>query len=142
MVSRRQEKVSKVIMSSVSTIIQNEISDPRVQGLISVTRVDPAPDLKSARVFLSILGVTDNQKKLCLMAINHANGFIRTRLSQQLSMKTCPALQFHIDENLQNEIATLQIIDEVSRELHLEDEKNNDTLPPNPNNQIESEIKE
>ena len=116
MSSRRLEKVSKVIRGTVSEVIQNHLSDPRVRGLISVTRVDASPDLRSARVYLSILGVPDKQQELSLEGIQNASGYIRTRLARHLTMKTCPALTFCLDDSLKESIETTVIIQQVSEE--------------------------
>ena len=96
MSSRRLEKVSKVIQATISDVIRDGLADPRVKGLISVTRVDVSPDLRNAKIYLSILGVDEKQQQLSLMGINHANGFIRSHLAKKMTMKTCPALIFYL----------------------------------------------
>ena len=116
MPSRQLEKVSKVIQSTVSDVIRNELSDPRVQGMVSVTRVDPAPDLRSAKVYLSILGVDSNQEALSFSGIQSASGYIRSCLSRRLTMKTCPLLDFYLDEGLKKSFATMQLINQISQE--------------------------
>ena len=117
MASRRLEKVSKMIRSTISEVIREHISDPRVKGMISVTRVDPAPDLRSAKVYLSILGVDETQEQLSFKGIQSASGYIRTCLSQRMTMKMCPALDFYLDKGLKKSFETMQLINQVSQEI-------------------------
>ncbi len=100
-----------MIRSTVSQIIQNELSDPRVSGMISVTRVESSPDLRSAKVYLTISGVSAEKAELSLRGIRHASGFVRTRLANRLAMKSCPALKICLDEQAKKGIETVDIID-------------------------------
>ena len=111
MVARRLERASRLIRSTVSQIIQNELSDPRVSGMISVTRVESSPDLRSAKVYLTISGVSAEKAELSLRGIRHAKGFVRTRLAHRLAMKTCPSLNFCLDDQAKMGIETVDIID-------------------------------
>lgn len=116
MSSRRVEKISKVIMATVSDVVQNELSDPRVRGMISVTRVTVAADLRNGQVHLSVFGVDEAQAELSLRAIRHAHGYIQTRLAQQLMIRTCPKLTFHLDDSLKRGAKILELINQVSVE--------------------------
>ena len=111
MVARRLERVSRLIRSTVSEIIQHELSDPRVSGMISVTRVESSPDLRTAKVYLTISGVSDEKAELSLRGIRHASGFVRTRLASRLAMKSCPALKIYLDKQTKIGIETVDIID-------------------------------
>lgn len=117
MASRRLEKVSRSIQNTISDVINNQLSDPRVKGMISVTRVDPAPDLRSAKVYLSILGVSETQEKLSITGIRSASGYIRTCLARRLTMKMCPALEFILDEGLKKSFETMQLINQISQDI-------------------------
>ncbi len=114
MSSRRLEKVARVIQATVSRVIQHDISDPRVQGLISVTRVEASADLRNANVYLSILGIDDAAQQLCLAGITHAGGYIRSQLAREMPMKTCPALAFHLDVDLKERLKTMEILEHLS----------------------------
>lgn len=108
--------MSRAIRSAVSEVIPLRLSDPRIQGLISVTRVEPSPDLRSARVYLSILGVDEKQQALSLQGIRHAHGYIQSYLAEQLTMKVCPSLHFELDASLKKGIEITQILDELAAE--------------------------
>ncbi len=109
--TRRLERASRLIRSTVSQIIQNELSDPRVCGMISVTRVESSPDLRSAKVYLTISGVSVEKAELSLRGIRHASGFVRTRLASRLAMKSCPALKICLDDQAKKGMETVDIID-------------------------------
>ena len=118
MPSRRQEKVARVIKESVSDTISNRLSDPRIKGLVSVTRVDTSPDLRSADVYLSIMAANGAERELTFTAIEHASRYIQTRLGRKMTSKFCPHLHFYEDKEFKQTLETLRMIDEVSQELH------------------------
>ena len=117
MASHRLEKVARTIQAAVGQVIQNHLSDPRIRGLISVTRVDPAADLRSARVYLSVLGVDEKQQQLNLRAVRHARGHIQHLLARQVTFKTCPTLHFYLDESLKKGYQMIRLLDEVAAEI-------------------------
>ncbi|MBN1818296.1 MAG: 30S ribosome-binding factor RbfA [Sedimentisphaerales bacterium] len=119
--SRRQEKVARVIRDSISDTIAYHLSDPRITGLVSVTEVDVSPDLRNAEVFLSILASDSDAKALTFQAIQHATRWIQTRLGDQLTGRFCPHLHFREDVTLKKTLETLNLIDEVSRQLRAKD---------------------
>ena len=117
MASHRLEKVARTIQATVGQVIQNHLSDPRIRGLISVTRVDPSADLRSARVYLSVLGVDEKQQQLSVRAVQHARGHIQHLLARQVTFKTCPTLQFYLDESLKKGYQIIRLLDEVAAEI-------------------------
>ena len=126
MTTRRLEKVSKVIRNTVSEVIQNELSDPRIKGLVSVTRVELSADLRKARVYLSVLGVDDRGQQLCLHGIEHAGGHIQARLARQMATKVCPILRFFLDDSLKKTVEILQLINQVAAENKTEEDQQNE----------------
>ncbi len=115
--SRRQVKVARIIRESVSDSIAHHLSDPRITGLVSVTSVDVAPDMKNAAVSLSILAADEKARRLTLAGIKHAGRRIQTILARKMTTKFCPHLTFCEDEILKKTLDTLNIIDEVSKEF-------------------------
>jgi len=94
----------------------NHLSDPRITGFVTVTKVEMAPDLRSAEVYLSILTETPVAKKKTFAAINHAGKRIQSLLGRALDSKFCPVLCFHLDEHFQKTLETMRLIDEVANE--------------------------
>ena len=121
MPSRRQQKVARVIMESVSDSIRNHINDPRMEGLVSVTEVDISPNLRKADIFISIMADNDKVRRKTFAAIKHSARHIQRRLGDKLTSKFCPHLEFHEDEKFKKTLETLKIIDEASKEFKQKD---------------------
>lgn len=116
MASRRQQKVARVIMGSVSFTILNRLSDPRITGLVSITEVDVAPDMKNATVFISILAPDEQKQTTSFNAICHAIGPIQAQLGRDLTGRICPRLRFERDNKTRKTLETLRLIDQVRQE--------------------------
>lgn len=99
--SRRGHRVEDVIRAELSSLILRRMNDPRVK-LASVVGVDVSPDLKRARISLSILGGDDDRQQ-CLEALRHASGFLRSQLARSLRHMRCtPELQFELDQGAEH----------------------------------------
>jgi ribosome-binding factor A len=122
MPSRRQERMSRVIKEAVSDIINNHLQDPRIEGFISITEVRTEPDMKSAEVFISIMGQNEAKQRMSYTAITHAAGRIQALLGDYIESRYCPHLYFHLDERLKKTMETMRLIDEVSKEFKTETE--------------------
>ncbi len=81
MATRRQEKVARVVKEAVSEAITQHLNDPRIEGFVSVTRVDLAGDLRSADIYLSILGKDTAAQNKTFAAISHAKSRIQSFLA-------------------------------------------------------------
>jgi ribosome-binding factor A len=121
MATRRQEKVARVIKEAVSDAITHHLSDPRIEGFVSVTRVDVAPDMHNADVYVSIFGQDQTGQNRTFAAIQHARSRIRSLLARKLQSKSCPVLHFYRDENFKKTLETMRLIDEAARELQEKD---------------------
>lgn len=109
--------MARVIRDSVSDTIQNHLSDPRIEGLVSVTHVEVSPDLHTAQVFLSVFGADETAQNRTLEAIQHASRPIQLRLGDVLTSRYCPHLLFVRDTQFKKTLETLHLIDEVSKEF-------------------------
>jgi len=124
MPTRRQEKVARVIREVVSDVIANHLSDPRITGFVSVTRVEVMADLRSADVYLSIFASEENAQDRTFAAITHARTRIQSFLAEALDSKFCPVLRFHEDEQFRKTLEVMKLIDQVASER-----QNKDTEP-------------
>lgn len=122
MPTRRQEKVARVVKEAVSDAIANHLNDPRIEGFVSVTRVDVAADLRSADVYLSVFGGNSAAHEKTFAAIMHARSRIQSVLAGAMRSKFCPVLRLHKDEKFKKALETMNLIDKVVSEL-----KNNDS---------------
>jgi len=80
-------------------ILQQDIKDPRIAGLVSITLVEVTPDLRHARVFVSVYGAEETQKH-ALEALNSAKPFLRHELGQRMDLRHAPELELHIDHSM------------------------------------------
>ena len=116
MSTRRQERVSRVIRDVVSDAIRNHLSDPRIEGLVTVTHVDMSPDLRHAEVFISILGTDQKSQLLTLEALTSGRKYVQTLVGNKLPMKFCPMLHFQLDEHFKKTLDIMNLIEEVAKE--------------------------
>lgn len=93
--SNRIEKVNSLLQRYISDIINNDISDPRIKGIISVSSVSTTPDLKYAKVYLSIYNTEGSVETL--EAIKSASGYIRKQLASKIEFRCVPSLDFGLD---------------------------------------------
>ena len=121
MPTRRQEKVARAVKEAVSDAIANHLNDPRIEGFVSVTRVDMAADLRSAEVYLSLFGKDETAQKKTFLAITHARSRIQSLLGRRLHSKFCPVLRFHRDERFKKALETMKLIDQAASELKEKD---------------------
>jgi ribosome-binding factor A len=121
MPTRRQEKAARAVKEAVSDAIANHLSDPRIEGFVSVTRVEVAVDLRSADVYLSIFGKDDVIQNRTFEAITHARSRIQSLLAGKMQCKFCPVLRFHRDENFKKTLETMKLIDQTSSEREKKD---------------------
>ena len=111
--SRRSERISKLIQREISGLLEREVSDPRLSRLISVTEVRLSPDLRHAKVFVSTLGSEINKEDM-LAGFNKASGFLRTELALHLKLRYTPQLSFHYDDSIERGARLLKLIGELT----------------------------
>ncbi len=111
--SRRIERISKLIKQEISSLVERQINDPRLSNLISVTDVSLSPDLQHAKVFVSVLG-TEQNKIDTLAGFNNASGFLRKELASRIRLKCIPQLSFHYDDSIERGARLLKLIGQVS----------------------------
>jgi len=121
MPTRRQEKAARAVKEAVSDAIANHLNDPRIEGFVSVTRVDMAPDLRSAEVYLSIFGKDDTTQNRTYEAITHARSRIQSLLAGKMQSKFCPVLRFQMDDKFKKAMEIIKLIDQTSSEREKKD---------------------
>jgi ribosome-binding factor A len=105
----RQLKVAAQIQRIVATVLLRDVADPRIDGLVSVTRVTISPDLREARVFLSVLGGS-RTPATTLEGIRSAGRHIQAEVAENLNMRFAPRLTFVLDESLKKQAEILEKI--------------------------------
>jgi ribosome-binding factor A len=113
-VSRRTRQVGEFLKEELSDIIRREVKDPRI-GFFSVTMVEMSPDLRTARVYVSVLG-SDEERVETLAALRSASGFIRHHLKPRLRMRQIPELDFRGDRSMEHAAEIAQAISQLDRD--------------------------
>lgn len=114
MPSQRIRRVQNLLRSEISTVIQRRIKDPRV-AMVTITKVQVAPDLRHARVFVSVLGDAD-ARVTALAGLQSAARFIRSELMKVLHLRPVPELEFRDDQSFARAARTLDLLDQIRDE--------------------------
>lgn len=110
--SRRVDRINGLLRQEISQLLAREIKDPRLDGVISITQVQTANDLRSARVFVSVLGDRNAQQQ-ALDGIQSAAAFLRRELRDRLKLRYVPFLKFALDDSMENADAVLRLMDRI-----------------------------
>ena len=94
----RMQKVDEELKKHISEIISLELTNTNITGMITVTRVDTTPDLRFAKVYVSILG--GNQEKT-IQALTKSKGYIRSMIAKRVNLRTTPDIAFEVDDSLE-----------------------------------------
>jgi len=111
MKSRRLLKAASAVREVVSTTILFHIRDPRVQN-VTVLAADVAPDMRTAKVYVSVLG-TPKQQSLCLHGLESAKGFIQSKIADRMQTRYTPVLKFVLDQGVKKSLDTSELLREV-----------------------------
>ena len=103
-------RVNEAMREVLSDAIATEIKDPRV-GFVTVTGVKTSPDLRHARVYVSVLG-DEGAREASLDGLRSAHGFLQHRLASELSLKHTPALTFEYDDSIDKGMRIAELLDE------------------------------
>ncbi|NLP37935.1 MAG: 30S ribosome-binding factor RbfA [Firmicutes bacterium] len=117
MSQQRAQRVSQELKKEISDILRNEVKDPRITGLISVTSVDVTKDLSHAKIFVSVFG-SEEEQEATLAALKKATGFVRSLVGSRIRLRHVPELSFQLDHS----IAYGAHINQVLREIRQEDD--------------------
>jgi len=120
--TRRAERVSSIIQQELGYLLREQVNDPRLTSLISITKVSTSPDLRLTKVFISTLGNKVNKNEI-LQGFAAASGFLRKQLANRLKLKHTPELSFHLDDSIERGAEVLRLIEQVaSSDTENEDE--------------------
>jgi ribosome-binding factor A len=123
--SSRMRRVDEAMRAVLSDAIAKELKDPRV-GFVTVTGVQTSPDLRHARVYVSVLG-DEATRSASLEGLRSAHGFLQRRLAAELTLKHTPALTFAYDDSVDRGMRISQLLDETAEEQENAPGTENDT---------------
>ena len=109
-------RINEEVMRELSMIIRGEIKDPRINPLTSVVAVEVAPDLKTCKAYISVLGDEESQKNT-LTGLKSAEGFIRSKLAKSINLRNTPEIKFVLDQSIEYGVKMSKMIDEVTKDI-------------------------
>ena len=110
--SRRTDRINEQLREEISMLLTRSIKDPRLNGVISITRVVSSSDLRTARVYISVMG-NQQTKQDALMGIRSAASFLRRELRDRINMKHTPFLTYELDDSLEEADQLLRLMNQV-----------------------------
>ena len=112
--SIKNTRVNDEVHKELAEIIRNGIKDPRIQPMTSVTAVEVAPDLKTCKAYISVLG-NQEAKEATIRGLNSAEGYIRRQLARNLNLRNTPEIRFILDESIEYGVNMSKLIDDVAK---------------------------
>ena len=117
--SIKNTRINGEIQRVLAEIIRTQIKDPRIAPLTSVVSVEVAPDLKTCKAYISVLG-DEKAVEDTLAGLKSAEGFIKTKLAREVNLRNTPEIRFIMDQSIAYGVSMSRKIDEVNRDLHKE----------------------
>ena len=120
--SIKNTRINSEVQRELANIIRGEIKDPRIHPLTSVVTVEVAPDLKTCKAYISVLGDQEAQEKT-LEGLNSAVGYIRRQLAKNLNLRNTPDIRFIMDQSIEYGVHMSKLINENHVEESREDDE-------------------
>ena len=112
--SVKNTRINGEVLKELSNIIRSEIKDPRINPMTSVVSVEVAPDLKTCKAYISVLGDEQSQKDT-ITGLKSAEGYIRRELARTVNLGNTPEIKFILDQSIEYGINMSKLIDEVTQ---------------------------
>ena len=123
--SIKNTKINGEVRRELSNIIRGEIKDPRIGPMTSVVEVEVAPDLKSAKAYISVLGDEKAQQDT-LEGLRSAEGYIRRALAKSINLRNTPEIRFVLDQSIEYGVNMSKLIDDVNKSSKEDKDDEND----------------
>ena len=120
--SVKNTRVNGEVQRVLAEIIRGEIKDPRISPLTSVVAVEVAPDLKSCKAWIGVLG-DEEARKATYQGLKSAEGFIKSKLAKEINLRNTPAITFIMDQSIEYGVSMSKKIDDVMASEHSEEEE-------------------
>lgn len=121
--SVKNTRINGEVLKELSNIIRSEIKDPRINPMTSVVSVEVAPDLKTCKAYISVLGDEKSQQDT-IAGLKSAEGYIRRQLARTVNLRNTPEIRFILDQSIEYGINMSKLIDEVTEhdnKMHVEE---------------------
>ena len=123
--SVKNTRINGEVQKELSKIISMEIKDPRIHPMTSVVNVEVAPDLKHAKVYISVLG-NEEERNETYAGLKSAAPYIRSLLAKSINLRNTPELHFFMDQSIEYGINMSKLIDEVNHESGISEKDDED----------------
>ena len=123
--SIKNTRINGEVRRELSNLILNELKDPRICPMTSVVEVEVAPDLKTAKAYISVLGDEQAQKDT-LAGLKSAEGYIRRALAKSINLRNTPEIRFVMDQSIEYGVNMSKMIDDVNRNSRREEDDKDD----------------
>lgn len=123
---KRINRISEEVKKVISELLFKDIKDPRISGLPSVNRVIVTKDLKSAKIYISVLG-SEEEKVNTIKGLENAKGFIRNEIGKRISLRHVPEPIFYLDNSIEEALYMTQLIEKVNKESTLKEDSTKET---------------
>ena len=110
--SIKNTRINGEVQRVLAQIIRGEIKDPRISPLTSVVSVEVAPDLKSCKAWISVLG-DEEARKATYQGLKSAEGFIKNRIAKEINLRNTPGITFIMDQSIEYGVSMSKKIDDV-----------------------------
>ena len=114
--SIKNTRINGEVQKELSNIIRGEIKDPRINPLTSVVAVEVAPDLKTCKAYISVLGDEKSQQDT-IKRLKSAEGYIRTMLAKSINLRNTPQITFILDQSIEYGVKMSKMIDDVTKDI-------------------------
>ncbi len=108
----KNTRINGEVQKELSRIIQNEIKDPRIAPMTSVVAVEVAPDLKTCKAYISVLG-DEKAAADTLLGLKSAEGYVRRQIAHSVNLRNTPEIRFILDQSIEYGVNMSKLIDEV-----------------------------
>lgn len=112
--SIKNTRINGEVQRELSNLIRKELKDPRINPMTSVVAVEVAPDLKHAKVFISVLG-DEESRKATYEGLRSAAPFMRSQLAKSINLRNTPELTFIMDQSIEYGVSMSKLIDDVNK---------------------------
>ncbi|MBQ9156017.1 MAG: 30S ribosome-binding factor RbfA [Eubacterium sp.] len=110
-------RINSEVQKELSRIIAREIKDPRISPMTSVVSVEVAPDLKTCKAYISVLGTAEDQEDT-LAGLKSAHGYIKRELARSINLRNTPDIRFIMDQSIEYGVNMSKKIDEINADIH------------------------
>lgn len=120
--SIKNTRINMEVQRELSEIIRSGIKDPRIHPMTSVVAVEVTPDLKYCKAYISVLG-DEEAAKATVEGLRSASSYVRRELARRVNLRNTPEIKFILDQSIEYGVNMSNLIDEVTKDLHDEDEE-------------------